>query len=158
MPLQRKLRFVTKVIITAISLVGITAGYLLITKSSELDDVGVQVVTVDDTPTASIGRDERERLAVETLAGGDSNRHLNIRKDNKQRSENASHPKISVRKAMVRPQEAAIRKTSKTSEMTKTNDLKTKNMKISKDAKSVDVGTKKSHAKNDPIAGLLAKH
>lgn len=157
MPLQGKLRFATKVIITAISLVGITAGYFFITRPTEEDDAGVQVVTVDNTLTASIGHAQREGMAIETLAGRDSNRQLNIRRENKQRSENISHHETSAGRAIRRTQGATIKKMSQTSEMTKTNDLKAKNLNLSKDAKSIDLGTKKSHVKNDPIAGLLAR-
>lgn len=157
MPLQGKLRFATKVIITAISLVGIAAGDFFITRPTEEDDAGVQVVTVDNTPTASMGHDQRERMAIKTSAGGDSNRQLNIRRENKQRSENTSHHDTSAGREIRRTQGATIKKMSQTSEMTKTNDLKAKNLKLSKDAKSIDLGTKKSHVKNDPIAGLIGR-
>ncbi|MGI9143043.1 MAG: hypothetical protein ACR2IJ_07610 [Fluviibacter sp.] len=67
---QHNLRFITKVLVAAILLVGICSTYLYITVSSEDASKGVQAAAIDDMPTASISQFPEEMLPVEAVSGG----------------------------------------------------------------------------------------
>lgn len=157
MPLHGKLRFGYKVLVTIISLVGITAAYYFIAKPSESPAEGAQIVAIDDTPTASITHYPEERLAVEALAGRksmpDSVQELGSKPANKT---------LGSKKAIVnKPKKITAAAHAMSSGLSQKKTLHEMNAKIKKlaiEKKMSAQSLKKAPSKNDPIAGLLAEH
>ena len=150
---QHNLRFVTKVLVAAISLTGICAAYLFITDPSEDASKGVQAAAIDNMPTASISHFPEETLAIEAVAGGKA-------------KHNTAHKIESGTADKARPTKVVVTKTPKTSRA-KIVALPSKKIskaietKVSKPVmgkKTPEVSAKKSPVQKDPIASLLAKH
>ena len=150
---QHNLRFITKVLVAAISLVGICSTYLYITVSSEDARKGVQAAAIDDMPTASISHFPEEMLPVEAVSGGKAKHNAT------RRIERGAADK-------VRPIKAVVTKAPITNRVTivavpiKKN-LKGIEVKLRKPVigkKMPELNAKKSSVQKDPIASLLAKH
>lgn len=150
---QHNVRFVTKVLVAAISLAGICSAYLYITDASDGASKGVQAAAIDNMPTASISQFPEETLPVEVVSGG-KGKH------------NAAHKIESETADKARPTKVVVTKTTK---ITRAKMVALPSKKISKaiETKSIkpvignkmpEVSAKKSQVQKDPIATLLAKH
>jgi hypothetical protein len=150
---QHNLRFVTKVLVAAISLAGICAAYLYITDHSEDTQKGFQTVAIDDMPTASINHFPEERLALEAFASGKA-KHNGARKIQSRDAEKAA------------PTKKVVLKRSETTQ------LKISALPMKKISKGIEANikkpiirkvapeqiAKKPPVKKDPIASLLMKN
>jgi hypothetical protein len=90
---QHNLRFVTKVLVAAISLAGIYAAYLYVTDPSKDASNEAKAAAIDDMPTASISHFPEERLAVEAVASGKA-KHNATRKIQSRASDKAPPTKV----------------------------------------------------------------
>jgi hypothetical protein len=146
-------RFVTKVLVAAISLVGICAGYLYITAPSENASKEVKTAAIDDMPTASISHFPEERLVIEVLPGGKA-KHSATRKIQSRPADKATPTNKVVLKrsgtTQIKISTVPSKKISKGIEANISNPI------IQKAAP--EQSAKKSPVKKDPIASLLAKH
>lgn len=157
MPLESKLRFATKYLVAAISLVGLTAAYLFVTKTSDDPSESANVVAIDHTPTASINHFPEESLAVEALAGvnakpnhasGVGSRAVNKKLD----------PKIGLANKPTKIVKNTQAKASELSQTKISGGMIVKAKKPIHQKKTPAESAKKSLLNIDPIAGLLAKH
>jgi hypothetical protein len=148
---QHNLRFVTKVLVAAISLVGISAAYLYITNTSENLQVGVQAQAVDNTPTASISHFPEERLAVEEAVSRKPIKSIVRRIENRSANKNSDAKVVMLRGS------ASIGKTTQTKTSVLPKNEMIKGVEAKK-GKTIAQSNKKAPGKNDPIAALLVKH
>ena len=153
---QHNLRFVTKVLVAAISLVGLTACYVFIAGAPVEDPDGVKVVTIDPTPTASIAHTPEESLVVE--AQSDTKAEPNVDKQ-AQKSKVTKVEKSKKLAVKPSPKAAAVKIVSpvKSNPATKPAVVATKQVKPIKVEKTTVGEPKKSTAKNGQIAGMLTK-
>lgn len=153
MQLHGKIRFITKVLLAAISLAGITAAYLFITNPSEQDSIGVQVVTVDEPTIDSRKHHPNERRAIEAMADGKPMPDLD---------EAVVTESLSAKKAIYPA--AGIGRKQETKASVRHVDVvkKQSDLSVAKIKNTIDIKTnnkkqiKKTIAKDDPIARLLA--
>ena len=150
---QHNLRFVTKVLVAAISLVGICSAYLCIMDASDDDSKGVQAAAIDNMPTASISHFPEETLAIEAVAGGKA-KHNSAHKIENGIADKDRPTKVVVTKTpkITRARIVALprKKIPKA--------IETKSSKPVIGKKMPEVSAKKSPVQKDPIATLLAKH
>jgi hypothetical protein len=157
MPLQSKLRFATKVLVTAISLVGLTAAYFFVTRTPTDPAEGAQIIAIDHTPTASISHFPEESLAVEAASGVKTKPNGARKVEVRQGSKNQTRKIVLVNKAK-KVAKTTQEKTSDLSDKKTSKGIKAETRKAVSDKKTPAVSAKNAPSKNDPIAGLLAKH
>jgi hypothetical protein len=150
---QHNLRFATKVLIAAISMAGICAGYLYITAPSEDASKEVKAAAIDDMPTASISHFPEERLVAEALPGGKA-KHSATRKMQSRPADKATPTK----KVVLKRSETTQLKISALPSKKISNGIEANISKPIIRKAAPEQSAKSSPVKKDPIASLLAKH
>jgi hypothetical protein len=150
---QHNLRFMTRVLVAAISIVGISSVYLCIAEMSEDVEKGAQPAAIDDMTTASISHFPEERLAVEAVVGGKAKHGSAQRIESSPADKTPSTKAVTLNTGKNTHPKILASPTKKTSKGIGDN--------ISKaviDKKTPEKRSQKSPVKKDPIASLLAKH
>lgn len=152
MPLHGKLRFSIKALVTVVSLAGIAASYGLIKQPHEDVAAGGQIVVVDDTPTASIIGNPKERRAIEAMAVGKAMPNLDEDIEQKVVEPTQIEKRQLIKKSSVKTPGKFITKAKSTSAPLRESGVK---HTLVKNITAIDI--KKAMKKEDPIAGLLER-
>ena len=153
---QHNLRFVTKVLVAAISLVSLTACYVFITGAPVDDTDGAKVVTIDPTPTASIAHTPEESLVVEGQSEAKAQPASDKQVQKHQVIKAEKSKKLAVKPS---PKAAAVKVILPVKSASPTKDaiVASKQVKPIKVEKAKVEEPKKAAVKRGQIAGVLTK-